>query len=379
MSRKTQIFFDANPLVKSNKSGVGYFTDRLVRALSETFPEDIQLHGHYYGSRGGEELPNSPNIDYAPSRLVPERAVNISRRLGFYPPLSAFYRSSIDIALFPNFVSLPTNKKTLNVVFVHDLSFVDHPEFVSSRNGSFLRKAVPRSIKNANLVVTISEFTKSRIHKVYGVPLEQIYVMYIPPVQITETDENVLARHHLNDYLLFVGTLEPRKNISTLLKGYALLPKSVQEKTPLVLVGGKGWNDEELMSVMSKLKNEGHNIIQTGYATNGEKATLYKHATICVMPSHYEGFGMPILEAMQYGRPVICSDIPVFREVAGDSARYFDKDSPEALAELLGELLNDKQELKRLEKKSQERINNFPTWTKIAKDFYAYLLSQTQK
>lgn len=338
------IFFDANPLVKSNKSGVGYFTERLVRALSTTFPSDVRMHGHYFnfGNKyNAQVLPAGENIDYTSSKLLPERAVNLLRRAGVNLPLSVFYRGPIDIAIFPNFVSMPANKRIFSVVFVHDLSFVDHPEYVSSRNGSFLRKAVPRSIKRADLVVTISEFTKARIHERYQTPLEKIYVMYIPPVKTVKSDETILKRHKLNKYLLFVGNLEPRKNIAGLLRGYANLPESIKKDIPLVLVGGKGWKDEEIMTLLDKLLVEGNNIIVTGYVSDEEKAALYSNATICIMPSNYEGFGMPILEAMQYSKPVICSDIDVFHEVAGNSARYFDKDNPQSLTDLLVELLSN--------------------------------------
>lgn len=375
-NKPLEVVFDANPLVKGNKSGIGYFAERLITALSESFPNELRLHGYYFNfgkKYGDENLPKAKNLEYTSLDFLPERVVNVSKRAGINIPLNYIYRGPVDIALFPNFVSLPTKKKTYTVVVVHDLAFVDRPEFVSTRNGIFLRKVVPQSIKKADLVVTISEFTKRRIHEVYKTPLEKIYVMYIPPVQKVTQDKRILKRYGLNKYLLFVGTIEPRKNIETLLREYSRLEDSITQNVPLVLAGNKGWKDSEIILLIDELRAKGKDVILTGYISDAEKSALYSNATIVIQPSHYEGFGMPVLEAMNYGRPVVCSDIEVLHEVAAESARYFDKEIPGSLADLLTELLKSEPKLKELSKRSQKRVTEFPTWQSIAKDFYSYV------
>ncbi len=376
MERKIRLLFDANPLL-NNKSGVGNYTERLIESLAEVPPKHLELHGHYFnflGRRAAPSLPKHPNLSYHVTKFLPLRAVNVLRRLGINLPLGLFYKQPVDIALFPNYMSMPVSKRVLSVVVIHDLSFVDHPEFVSTRNGDFLRKIVPSAIARADVVVAVSEFTKQRIQAVYQTPANKIYVMYNPPKYNPKPDYDILKRHHLKNYLLFVSTLEPRKNLSTLLSGYAALPTATQKQYPLVLAGGKGWKDEALLAQLADLQAKGHPIIQAGYISDPERTALYEKASLCIMPSHYEGFGMPIVEAMSFGKPVVCSDITVFHEVAGDAAVYFDKDKPEELTNLLSSLLSDANALKSLAQKSTEHYKAFPSWQTIAKDFYAFLL-----
>lgn len=374
---KRSIFFDANPLL-NNKSGVGHFTERLVSTLSSAYPDELELNGHYFNFLNQHKfsLLNMPNVSFSHTSLIPQRAVNLLRRAGIFLPLWLFYRKPVDIAIFPNYVVMPTGKKIFSAVVIHDLCFVDHPEYVSTRNCDFLQKVVPRSVKQVDLVVAVSEFTKKRIQDVYKIPADKIYVMYNPPTEHAVPNHDIITRYGLKDYLLFVSTLEPRKNVGTLLSAYSKLSTKIQKEYPLVLVGGKGWKDEAIVSQMGQLQAKGHNIIWTGYVTDAERGALYKNSTLCVLPSHYEGFGMPILEAMSYGKPVVCSDIEVFHEVGTDAPAFFNKDRPNELAELLTKLLGDQKELEELAAKSKAHFAAYPTWQQIATDFYSYVSRQ---
>jgi glycosyltransferase involved in cell wall biosynthesis len=371
-----QLLFDANPLASNSKSGVGFLTQRLIEALADVAPTELELTGHYFNFLGRKDimdsLPSRPNLRYQTTTLVPTKLLNGLRRIGIELPFSLFARTSADIVLFPNFVSMPTRKNILHVLAVHDLSFVDCPQYVSERNASYLRRWVPISIRRANIVLTISEFTKSRIMNEYGVPAENIHVMAVPPATKAAADTSVHAKHHIDmPYMLFVGTLEPRKNIETLISAYEKLPDAIRQKYALVLVGGKGWKDESIHAKIAELQASGHNVIWTGYATEAEKSALYEKATLCIQPSHYEGFGMPILEAMSYGKPVLCSDIEVFHEVASDAAAYFATEDPDDLATKITQIIDDPARLADLSAKASTRAMAVPDWPAVASALYA--------
>jgi glycosyltransferase involved in cell wall biosynthesis len=293
--------------------------------------------------------------------------LNICSRFGFAFPLHLVLREKADIVLSTNFVPSLTLHSAKQVVAIYDLAFIDHPDYVSGPNGAFLRAWVPKTLKNTDLLVTISEFTKDRLKDILKVEAEKITITPIPAAPHAKPDAAILKRLGLNKgYLLFVGTIEPRKNILGLVEGYALLDKQIQDDFPLVLAGGKGWNDEEMLARIETLRSQGLHIIQTGYVSDGEKAALYEAAALCVQPSHYEGFGMPILEAMSYDKPVVCSDLSVFHEVADDAALYFNKDVPASIAEAITKVISNSSTRNRLVELGKKRLDNYPNWEQVA-------------
>ncbi len=370
---KVKIIFDANPLVLP-KSGVGHFTHELVQSLAVAHPEEVALTGHYFNFLGAKKpagLPHALNIEYRTTRLFPTKLLNLLRRFGLQLPLEFFIRQKADVVLFTNYGSLPTLRKPLRMVVVHDLGFVDCPQFIAAGNRSFLRKWVPYSIRHSDVILTISEFTKQRIAQEYGVPEGRIHVVPIPPGKMPEPDDKVIGRLGLSGgYMLFVGTIEPRKNILGLVEAYDRLPAELSKRFPLVLAGGKGWNDETTLARIEELRAKGLRIIQTGYVSNRERTALFRHATLCVQPSHYEGFGMPILEAMAEGKPVICSDLAVFHEVAGDVGVFFDQNDPDSIAAAMTRVLKDPELQQKMGKAGKDRVASYKTWASIADDLY---------
>lgn len=369
--KKISILFDANSLL-SAKSGVGYYTQGLIRSLAKSGGDSINITGHFFnflGRKSPVSLPKAVNVNYIESRLIPGKIVNICRRIGFQLPYELFANKIADIVFFPNYATLPTIRKNKKAVAVHDLSFIDCPEFVSDKNRDFLQKWVPRSIKNSDLVITISEFTKSRIKEVYGVSDDKIHVTPIPPVDQVQPDTGIIEKYGLGEgFVLFVGTIEPRKNITGLLEAYSLLDDDIKHKWPLVLAGGKGWHDEKILERIETLKNAGLNIVQTGYITDAERSALYQGSSLCVLPSHYEGFGMPVLEAMSYGKAVALSDIPVLHEVAGDAGIYFNQNDPQSIADCIAKTLTTPGILKKYGELSNDRIASYPSWDAVAAD-----------
>lgn len=370
--RPLRVLFDANPLL-NEKTGVGYFTSSLIEHLARSYPDSIELVGHYFNFRGKKQpaaLPKASNIHYVSTQLFPTKLLNILRRAGIELPIEYFARTKADVHLFTNFVSFPSLDKTPSMLFVHDTSFEDVPSFVADRNGSFLRRFVPVSINRASIIVTISNFSAARIKTLYS-PKKKIEAVAVPPNKPLKSSNEVLRSLHIpKEYLLFVGTIEPRKNIETLLDALPLIYEKTQ--ISLVLAGGKGWKDDVIQEKLKKLEHQGIPVISTGYVTDEQKAALYSGAKLYIQPSHYEGFGMPILEAMSYGLPVVCSDIDVFKEVAGESALYFSAPSSKSLADtVLKAMSNNKQS--ELRTRSKQRIAAYPTWDHVSRQVYKEL------
>lgn len=376
---RMKLLFDANPLL-GKKTGVGYLTESLVETFSEGYGDEIEITGHYFNFLGLKDesgLIQSNRIKYKRSIFFPTKVINLLRKTGIELPYELFTKTKADIHLFTNFVSMPSLYKTRSALFIHDLSFIDLPQYVSTKNGEFLRRFVPISLNRADDVFTISEFTKKRIIEEYGYE-KNINVIPVPPEPVEDADTRELERFNIPDkFLLFVGTLEPRKNIQNLLDAYP----GIYEKTgfSLVLAGGKGWNDEDIDQKINDLKNKHLPLITTGYVTTPERTALYKNATLYIQPSHYEGFGMPILEAMQQGAPVACSDIPVFKEVAADAAIYFDQNDVNDIENKIVSLIKSG-DLEKLKELSLARIKEYPTWKDVAKIVYKnFVKSESNK
>lgn len=370
------IAFDASPLLV-NRTGVAYYIEGLVKALSNRYPNDVRLVGFYYnflGRRSAEHFPQAPNIRYHGSKLIPSKIIYQLRRWNIEIPVEILSHTKSDFNLFTNFLGYPSLFKTPCAPVVHDLTYLDLPDYVARKNRYDLTTFVPKQIKRSNFVVTVSEFSRQKISKQYGISRDDIIVTPIPPQQPViydaPTREKALNKLGVKQpFLLFLGTIEPRKNIIKLMRGYLQLPKAIQQKYSLVIVGRIGWNCEAEVAELERAKKEGHNIIHVGYVDNETREILFQTADLFVSASHYEGFGMPVLEAMRYGTPCAVSDIPVFREVADDAAIYFDQDRPAVIADRIQAVLSNESLLKSLGKKGEEHVKTF-SWDAIAERLF---------
>ena len=373
-----KISFDANPLVNNTKSGVGYFVASLILSLSRNSTNSASFLGYYFNffhKSSTKTLPKGADLSYKESSLYPEKVFNAFRRLGFLVPVEVFSRQKSDITIFSNFTALPTILGGKRVSIIYDVSFLDCPEYVPDGLTSYLRKWVPYTVRTSDLIIVNSEFTKQRLVEEYKINKEIVIVVPIPPIDHVEPDDKILRKMRINEkYILFLGTIEPRKNLEILIDAYTKLDKDIRENYSLVLAGGKGWKDESILQKIKTMQEKGFNIKQTGYLSDAEKSALYQHASLCVQPSLYEGFGMPIIEAMSYGKPVVCSDIPVFHEVAGDAAIYFNPKSSDSITKCISKILTDKTLQTNLVRGSKKRIKSYPTWDNIGKELYDKLV-----
>jgi glycosyltransferase involved in cell wall biosynthesis len=264
------------------------------------------------------------------------------------------------------------------VVTVYDLSFLFYPEAFRSANRLYLRLGTRYSVQRARRILAISESTRRDVARVYHIPIERIDVARPgvgdefhprPPAEL----EAFRAQRSLPDqYLLFVGTLEPRKNVVQLVEAYAHCCHIVgldgrrSEFPRLVLTGGKGWLYDEIFARVEALGLE-RDILFPGYVPQAELPLWYAAATAFVYPSLYEGFGLPALESMASGTPVITSHASSLPEVVGDAAVLVDPADREALAEAMAQVVSDETVRASLRERGLERAQGF-TWAETARN-----------
>ena len=362
-----RILIEAGPMIDQNKSGVGHYVEGFIGSLSSAKNNKLILTAYYFNFLGmnKELIPKVNDLELRRIWLMPGKIISLCRKVGIQPYLELFIRTKADVIIFTNYVSLPLlNKKIKKVLIVYDMCFLDHPNYVQNKNLAYLTRFCPPSIQESSAIITISDFTKSRITHYFPNLKIPIIVTPIPPLK-QSVSSSILPKRISelgvisNKYILYIGTIEPRKNIQNLVKAYAMLDKKVRDNFSLVIAGGKGWKDEDIWIDINRCRTEGLNIITPGYVTDNEKRSLYSNATCFVLPSHYEGFGMPILEAMQYNIPSALSDIPVFREVAGEAALFFNKDSIKDISEKIDQIISNAKIRDRLIKEGTTQIKKF--------------------
>ena len=244
----------------------------------------------------------------------------------------------------PNYLLLPLANRALTTV--HDISHLRYPEFHPPQRLRELR-LLPRSLQQARRVATVSEFTRTELVAAFDLRSADIAVIS-PAVSCrfrphTEQEiTEVRRRYQLPDsYILFAGTVEPRKNLPLLLQAYSALPPQLQAQHKLVLVGSDGWRSQEFEASMTSLNNS--NILRLGYVGFEDLPAIFSAATIFAYASLYEGFGMPVLEAMASGTPVVTSSVASMPEVAGGAAVLVDPRCGDELTHRLQLLLQDRQ------------------------------------
>ncbi|MEG3113678.1 glycosyltransferase family 1 protein [Salinicola sp. 4072] len=266
----------------------------------------------------------------------------------------------------PNFIRLPWPGRS--VVTLHDLSHCRFPEYHPRERVAFFNRYLAQSIAQATRINVVSQFTANEVTELFDVAPERIDL--VPPgvaARFFEVDpaqrERVRELHALPArYCLSVGTLEPRKNLATLLRAFLSLPLERQRDCPLLVVGIAGWGDESLPEGATRALEEGR-VRRLGYVSDRDLPALYANATLFAYVSRYEGFGMPVIEAMAAGVPVITADQTATREVAGDAALKVGADDAEAIRDALIRLQDDTALAQQLREAGRRRARSY-TWQK---------------
>jgi glycosyltransferase involved in cell wall biosynthesis len=260
------------------------------------------------------------------------------------------------------------------VTTVHDMSYLRCPEFLPKDRLAWLRRRMNRSLAVSRVIITDSHFTRGELLELCPhVEAERVVVTHLgvdldyfsDPIHAQRIDE-VRAKYGLpRRFVLYLGTLEPRKNLQGLLRGYCRLPEALQREYPLVLAGMPGWNQSYFRSDLDGLRRS-NALFEVGYVAQDDVPPLMKAASVFCFPSLYEGFGLPPLEAAACGTPVLSSKVASLPEVLGDAAWYVDPHSPDEIAAGLERLLQDEPLAKRLAAAGVARAALFP-WENCAR------------
>ena len=371
-TRSLRIAIDYTSAVNQN-AGIGRFVRSLVDALVATDPTNEYLLLHATPNPGRDpRVPTGPRVSRR--RLpVSERWLNVVWHRARAPLAVDWLTGSVDIFHSPDFV-LPPVHRARTILTVHDLAFLLYPECADAALRAYLEKTVPYSARRADFIVADSENTRRDVISLLGIDPERVSVVpggvdpSFHPVDDPARRRALRERLGLGPdipYILFVGVIEPRKNLVGLLEAFSILKSRQSLPHKLVVVGRKGWLWEETMerAASSPFRDD---VIFPGFIPDGELATLYSAAETFAFPSHYEGFGLPVLEAMACGTPVVSSRASSLPEVVGDAGLQIDPEDPEGLAAAL-ELLALNPELRAdLSRRGLERAAQF-SWAAAAR------------
>ena len=307
------IAFNLQPIAVRGLTGIGNYTAEVARRLMD---KDTELHAFDFLGRNGvrEILEENLKTDLSGNDLHIVRSLPLSVYIrmggaGKIIPYDKLTKSKADLTVFFNYLT-PGGLKGKNMITVYDLVSERFPETMDARNRRLLRGHLQDSASRASSVLTISEFSKREIMDVLKVPEENIFVGYCGVDTVFYTpgagfETEIGKKHDLGRYILYVGTLEPRKNINTLVEAFGKISAGFPD-VKLVLAGGLGWQPDATLAAIENSPCRDR-IVRTGYISNEEKRDLLRNALFFVFPSIYEGFGMPVTEAMACGTDCIIS------------------------------------------------------------------------
>ncbi len=259
------------------------------------------------------------------------------------------------------------------VVTIYDLSFIRFPQSFNAANRIYLKWATRQSLRRANRVIAISESTRRDLVTLFGARQEKIEVVHcgidpsFSPAHDPSDSERLRAQHHLPEkMILFVGTIEPRKNVAGLIRAFARAKRSAHLPHQLVLIGARGWKYQE---VDAAIEREGiaDQVIFVGYVDQDELPRWYRAADLFVYPSHYEGFGLPPLEAMACGAPVVTSNASSLPEVVGEAGLRVAPDDEVALADAIARALTDGALREQMVERGLKQAAKF-SWSRAARE-----------
>lgn len=344
------IGIDIRPLMVKNKTGIGEYTFELLSAL---FKEDKNNH-YYLFSNSLKNLDKlllnwqQPNVHYVHTNY-PNKLLNFALVFGLVD-INKLLPEKIDYWYSPNINFLSLDKQTKHILTIHDISFELFPEFYTLKQQAWHKLINPkRQCQQAEIVIVPSDNTKRDLIEYYQLDKNKIKVIYpgtSPKFDLTEEklelQKNIVQKKYSlpDNFILFLGSIEPRKNILGLIKAFEKLPKNINDKYHLLIAGGSGWKNKLIYdnAVQSKLQNQ---IKFLGYIADVDKPALFALAKVFIFPSFYEGFGFPVIEAMKMSTPVITSNCSSLPEIANDAAYFINPNNPSDLSAAIKILLEN--------------------------------------
>lgn len=361
-----RIGIEITPLTHT-PTGVGYYVRHLLEALTRT-PEAHTLRGFASGIHplDTDHIPIWYMRLPIPTRLLYRLWDSIE-----FPRVDRMLRG-VDVYHAVNYV-LPPVKEARRVLSIYDLSFLRYPEWSSPKVIAPFQRSIRRHARDADAVIACSEATRRDIIEMLDVAPERIRVIHAAADALFQPMEPEMAMGRLRaalgletPFLLYVGTIEPRKNVTGLIEAYA----GADVPQRLVIAGGKGWGCNDLPELVARLGLE-ERIMFTGYLQDRALfPALYSAADAMIFPSRYEGFGLPVLEAMACGCPVVTSDSSSLPEVGGDAPRYVAPDDAAGLASAIAEVAADTALRQAMRDKGLRQAQQF-SWETCARETLA--------
>ena len=349
------------------RSGVGTYAYELSKRLKDT--EQLSFQGNIFNflNRHDNTAETAEYFcSFRENHILPYRAYRASQY--FLPIPYDLLFGKADLNIFFNY-TVPAGVTGKIITTVYDMTYMRYPETMMKRNYLRLKTGMEKAVSKADHIITISDFSKKEISSLLGIPTNRIEVIYCAaPKKGKSIDFSLIsAKYKISKpYILFVGSIEPRKNLVRLIKAFDDLKNRKNIPHQLVLAGGKGWQNEAIFDAASSVVSRDR-IIFTGFVSSEEKATLYENASLFAFPSVYEGFGIPPLEAMQWGCPVVCSNSASLPEAAGDAAEYVEAESVSSISEGIWKVLSEEGYANCLIEKGYKQIEKFSWDTSAAK------------
>ncbi len=368
-----KISLELQPCLK-NKSGIGIYTYEMSKYLQKY--SDITLCGDIFN------FINRNNIDKDIEGLNFNNNIfilfpyGVYRRIWNYIPIKYnwIFNDKSDIYHFFNFI-VPPRIKGKVITTIHDMTYELYPETMDKRNLKRIKEDIQYSVNRSDKIITVSESSKKDIIKFLNIDKSKIEVVYngveydrFNKYYSEDEKSKVRVKYNLpENYILYMGTLEPRKNIESIVEAFSLLKKEStlsNKNIKLVIAGKKGWLFENIFNLVNKL-NLKDEVIFTDYIDENDKSIIYNMGSLFIFPSLYEGFGIPVLEAMASSVPVITSNVSSLPEVAGDAAILVAPKDIKSIAKYMEKILADEELNKNLVEKGHEQAKKF-TWESSA-------------
>lgn len=371
-----RIGIDIRSLAERQYSGISEYTLNLLRHLFE-----LDSHNEYILFSNAAKDIALPEFNYP----------NVSKKIYHYPNklfniatgIFKIFRidemmGGVDVMLIPNFLFTNASKKTKQIIIVHDLSFDLYPQFFTLKKRLWHRLISPKKLcQNAKKVIAISKNTKRDIVDYYKVPEQSVSVVYpgISEIFFQQMPDSYLqiirSKYNLpENYLFYLGNLEPRKNVLAIIQAFELIE---EENLHLVIVGGNAWKYKEIYDYWQK-SNKKERILFLGYVDAQDKPGLYHMANVFIYPSIYEGFGLPPVEAMAAGTPVVTSFSSSLPEAVGKAGLLVDPYNYNEISAAIQQILADPKLREELRQRGFEKSNHFH-WEKAAREILTIIES----
>lgn len=364
--------------VKFPLTGIGRYTHELGKGLQRQGLESLRfLHGYRLSSELPQAADEQPMAGAPAWKLRAQKnrwAVAAFRHLN--PWLKSRALRGVEDHVFhgPNYYLPPFGGRS--VVTVHDLSHYVWTQGHPPERVRYMQAEMELSLKRAAAIITDTEYTRQEVARHFGWPLHRIHAVHLAsgPEFAPQPDEALapaLSSLGLEPgaYALFAGTVEPRKNLATLLQAYARLPQATRSRWPLVVAGYRGWESDDLHHRLQRAQAQGW-LKYLGFVPNQTLPVLMAGARLFAYPSHYEGFGLPVLEAMASGVPVVCSNATTLPEVTGGAAALHDPDDADTLFDWLQIGLEDEAWRTQARAQGLQQAKRF-SWAKCARETLA--------